>query len=68
MHFHEQAIDSGRHAGAREVRNVLRLTARALSLCSRQLKAVRDIKHDGATETLHDRETPEIDDEIVIPE
>src|SRR5215471_19989815 len=48
--------------------NVLRLTSRALALAAGQLKAVRDIKNDGAAQLSHDGERAEIDHKIVVAE
>src|ERR1044071_3784700 len=68
MDFHKQPVDAGRDAGAREMRDILRLTSGTLALASWELKAVRDIEHDRTSEALHDWEAAEVDDEIVITE
>src|SRR5690349_24354376 len=68
MRFDEEPVDPGGGAGAGERQDELGLPSGAVLLAPRKLDRMRGVENHRIPQPTHDRERPDVDDEIVVPE
>src|SRR5438093_4582407 len=66
--LHEEGVDPHRHRRPRQRLHVLSLAARPGALTTGKLHRVGCVEHHGVAEGAHDRQAPEIDDQVVVAE